>query len=55
MPFKKTKKGYVYDPKGTHRLPPASPALQKIPGLKITWNTPVLPAIKKPSPPAPKK
>jgi hypothetical protein len=46
MPFRKTKKGYVYDPKGKLRLPPASPALQKIPELKIAWKTPVLPEIK---------
>lgn len=51
MPFKKHRDGhYVYDPKGNLRLPPASPALQNIPGLKITWDTPVKPAIKPPKP-----
>ncbi|MCZ2149183.1 MAG: hypothetical protein LC126_15585 [Bryobacterales bacterium] len=56
MPFKKHRDGhYVYDPKGNLRLPPASPALQNIPGLKITWETPVKPAIKPPKPkPKPK-
>lgn len=52
MPFKKTKKGWVYDKNGKYQLPPASPALQKIKGLVITWDTPVLPAYE---PEAPKK
>ena len=53
MPFRKTKKGhYVYEPKGKLHLPPVSPALVKLPGLKITWKTPVLPTKK---PVAPKK
>lgn len=47
MPFKLTKKGYVQDPKGKLRLPPAAPALANLPGLKITWKTPVKPALKK--------
>lgn len=55
MPFKKTKKGYEYDPKGKHKLPPASTALQKIKGLVITWDTPVLPEQKKPTPKKPTK
>lgn len=49
MPFRKTNRGYVYDPKGNLRLPPASPALQKIKGLVITWDTPVKPE-RKPKP-----
>lgn len=48
MPFKLTKKGYVQTKNGTLRLPPASPALQAVKGLKITWKTPVLPARKPP-------
>ena len=26
MPFKKTREGWVYDPKGKYRLPPGPPA-----------------------------
>ena len=52
MPFTydPKKKVYVQDNSGKLKLPPASQALQKVPGLKITWKTPVLPA----APPKPK-
>jgi hypothetical protein len=39
MPFKKTREGWVYDPKGKYRLPPGPPA----------WSNP-----KPPPKPAPK-
>lgn len=29
MPFKKTREGFVYDPKGKYRLPPGPPAWSK--------------------------
>jgi hypothetical protein len=52
MPFKyDPKKGaYVQSNTGKLKLPPASPSLASVKGLKITWKTPVLPAAK-PKPP----
>jgi hypothetical protein len=51
MPFRiDPKTGHYHqvpngDPRGTHKLPPA-PNWGNVPGLKITWKTPVKPAIK---------
>lgn len=48
MPFVEKKNGFHWSPKGKLKLPPAAPGLAKVPGLKITWKTPVKPALPKP-------